>query len=124
MGVQVPPLVPSIHHSMARISALQADDAGSTPAGCSTTIGAFVYLHIEYTTLASTLIGVVFSDTLIINTENGPRSAPTHYPHNYSPKSKERVLRASNPPRIEFWPQINTEVYVPKPRELYYALIA
>lgn len=110
MGVQVPPLVPRIHHSMARISALQADDAGSIPAGCSIAIGAFVYPHTEYTTLASTPIGVVFSDTLIINTENGPGSAPTHHPHNHSPKYKERALRASNPSRIEFWLQINTEV--------------
>ena len=110
MGVQVPPLVPRIHHSMARISAFQADDAGSIPAGCSIIIGAFVYPNIEYTTLASTPIGGVFSDTLIINTENGPRSAPTHNPHNYSPKYKERALRASNPHRIEFWPQINLEV--------------
>ena len=102
MRVRVPPTLPSIHHSMARISALQADDAGSIPAGCSTTIGAFVYLHTEYTTLASTPIGVVFSDTLIINTENAPRSAPTHNPHNYSSKYKERALRASNPHRIEF----------------------
>ena len=102
MGVQVPPLVPSIHHSMARISALQADNVGSIPAGCSITIGAFVYPHIEYTTLASTPIGVVFPDTLIINTENASRSAPTHYPHNHSSKPKERALRASNPPKIEF----------------------
>ena len=102
MGVQVPPLVPGIHHSMARISALQADYAGSIPAGCSITIGAFVYTHIEYTTLASTPIGVVFSDTLIISTENAPRIAPTHHPHNYSSKYEGRALRASNPPRIEF----------------------
>lgn len=80
MGVQVPPPVPSIHHSTARISALQADYAGSIPAGRSTTIGAFVYPHIEYTTLASTPIGVVFPDTLIISTENAPRSAPTLHP--------------------------------------------
>ena len=110
MWVRVPPTLPSIYHSMARISAFQADDAGSIPAGCSITIGAFVYLHIEYTTLASTPIVGVFSDTLIINTENAPRSALTHHPHNYSPKYKERALRASNPHRIEFWPQTNLEV--------------
>ena len=111
-----PPLVPRIHHSMVRISAFQADDAGSIPAGCSITIGAFVYPNIEYTTLPSTPIEVVFSDTLIINTENGPRSAPTHNPHNHSSKPKERALRASNPPRIEFWPQINPEVCHSRPR--------
>ena len=57
MWVRVPPTLPSIHHSMARISAFQADNAGSIPAGCSITIGAFVYPDIEYTTLPSTPIG-------------------------------------------------------------------
>ena len=54
------------------------------------------------TTLIPTPIGVVFPDTLIINTENTPRSATRHYTHNHSSKSRERALRASNPPRIEF----------------------
>ena len=45
----------------------------------------FVYPNIAYTTLASTSIGVVFSDTLIISTENAHRIAPTHHPHNYRP---------------------------------------
>ena len=124
VGVQVPHRALRIHHPTARVSAFQADDAGSIPAGCSITIGAFVYLHIEYTTLASTPIGVVFSDTLIINTENAPRSALTHHPNNHSPKSMERALRASNPPRIEFQLQINIEVCHSQPRQLNCAWIA